>query len=187
MNAASPSLSTAVRRSLGWSIAISIFMILAGLLAILIPPVAGIAITVFVGWLLVVSGIFHLVYAWHIRSKGSLAWELIVGLVYILAGIFLLLHPVAGLATLTLALAIYLFVEGVLEFVMAFNLRPHRGWGWLLLDGIITLILAIMIWRTWPFSAAWVLGTLIGISMLFSGTSRLMLSMHARRALSPQI
>jgi uncharacterized membrane protein HdeD (DUF308 family) len=183
MNAASPSLSTAVRRSLGWSIAISIFMILAGLLAILIPPVAGIAITVFVGWLLVVSGIFHLVYAWHIRSKGSLTWELIVGLVYLLAGIFLLMHPVAGLATLTLALAIYLFVEGVLEFVMAFNLRPHRGWGWLLLDGIITLILAIMIWRTWPFSAAWVLGTLIGISMLFSGTSRLMLSIHARRAL----
>jgi uncharacterized membrane protein HdeD (DUF308 family) len=184
MNDAATSLSTAVRKSLGWSIAISIFMILAGLLAIIIPPIAGIAITVLVGWLLIVSGIFHLVYAWHIRSKGSLIWELIVGLVYLLAGIFLLRHPVAGLATLTLALAIYLFVEGVLEFVMAFNLRPHPGWGWLLFDGVITLIVAFMIWRTWPFSAAWALGTLIGISMLFSGTSRLAFATHARRAIS---
>jgi len=181
MNDAATSLSTTVRKSLGWSVAISIFMILAGLLAITIPPIAGIAITVFVGWLLVVSGIFHLVYAWHIRSKGSLAWELIVGLVYLLAGIFLLLHPVAGLATLTLALAIYLLFEGVLEFVLAFRLRPHPGWGWLLFDGVITLILAVMIWRTWPFSASWALGTLVGISMLFSGTSRLMLSSAARR------
>jgi uncharacterized membrane protein HdeD (DUF308 family) len=184
MSDAVTSLSTTVKRSLGWSIAISVFMILAGLVAIIIPPIAGIAVTVLVGWLLVVSGGFHLFYGWHIRSKGSLVWELVVGVVYILAGIFLLVHPVAGLATLTLALAIYLTAEGVVELILSFRLRPHPGWGWLLFDGILTLLVAIMIWRTWPSSAPWIIGTLVGISMLFSGTSRLMLSMSARRLVS---
>jgi uncharacterized membrane protein HdeD (DUF308 family) len=87
---------------------------------------------------------------------------------------------VAGLATLTLALAIYLFAEGVLELILSLRLRPMPGSGWLLFDAIITLILAVMIWRTWPSSTEWVVGTLVGISMLFSGVSRLMLSLAAR-------
>ena len=86
----------------------------------------------------------------------------------------------AGLASLTLAVPTYLFAEGVLEFVLSFRLRPMRGSGWLLVDGVITLILAVMIWRTWPSSTEWVIGTLVGISMLFSGFSRLMLSLTAR-------
>jgi hypothetical protein len=92
--------------------------------------------------------------------------------------------PCSGLASLTLALAIYLFAEGVLELVLAFVVRPILGSGWLILDGIITLILAGMIWKTWPSSTEWVIGTLVGISMLFSGISRLMLSLAARRLVS---
>ena len=95
-------------------------------------------------------------------------------------GAYLLLRPVAGLASLTLALAIYLFAEGVLELILSFRLRPMPGSRWLLFDGIITLILAVMIWRTWPSSTEWVIGTLVGISMLFSGISRLMLCLAAR-------
>jgi uncharacterized membrane protein HdeD (DUF308 family) len=88
------------------------------------------------------------------------------------------------LATLTIALAIYLFVEGVLEIILSFEVRPMPGSGWLLVDGIITLILAVMIWRTWPSSTEWVIGTLVGISMLFSGVARLMLSLAARSVTS---
>jgi uncharacterized membrane protein HdeD (DUF308 family) len=95
-----------------------------------------------------------------------------------------LLHPVAGLASLTLLLAIYLFVEAVLELVLGFRLRPRPGSGWLLFDGIVTLVLAILIWRSWPSSSEWVIGTLVGISMLFSGTARLSLSLGARRVLA---
>jgi uncharacterized membrane protein HdeD (DUF308 family) len=84
------------------------------------------------------------------------------------------------LISLTLALAIYLLAEGVLEFVLSFQLRPLPGSGWLLFDGAITVILAMMIWRTWPSSTEWVIGTLVGISMLFSGITRLMLSLGAR-------
>jgi uncharacterized membrane protein HdeD (DUF308 family) len=173
-----------VKKSVGWSIALSVLMIVAGILAIASPLAAGVAVNIFVAWLLVFSGAVHLVFAWYRPSTGGLLWELLVGILYIFIGGYLVVHPVAGLASLTLALAIYLLVEAVLEFVLGFTLRPLPGSGWLLVDGIITLILAVMIWRTWPSSTGWVIGTLVGISMLFSGTSRLMLSLAARSVTS---
>jgi uncharacterized membrane protein HdeD (DUF308 family) len=118
------------------------------------------------------------------RTAGSLVWELLVGILYLFVGAYTLAHPVAGLASLTLLLVIYLFVEGVLEFILSFRLRPLRGWNWLLFDGIVTLILAVMIWRSFPSSTEWVIGTLVGISMLFSGIARLSLSMAARRVIA---
>jgi uncharacterized membrane protein HdeD (DUF308 family) len=177
------SLRTIAKESVGWSIGLSVLMILAGVLAIVMPPVAGIAVLVVVAWLLMFSGVAHVVFAWHTRTAGGMIWELLLGILYILVGIYALLHPVAGLASLTLFLAIYLFVEGVLELVLSFRLRPMPGSNWLLFDGIITLILAILIWRSWPSSTEWVIGTLVGISMLFSGASRLSLSLAARRLL----
>lgn len=185
MNDLSTSLSPVPEISHAWSITLSIFMILAGIIAIAIPPIAGLAVTVIIGWLLVLSGIFHIIYAWHTRSRGALVWEIFLGLVYIAVGIFLLVHPIAGLASLTLALAAYLLAEGILELVLSYGIRRHRGWGWLLFDGIISLVLGVMIWLSWPHGAPWIIGTLVGISMLFSGTSRLMVSLFARKAATP--
>jgi len=178
------SAATFVKKSVGWSIALSVLMIVAGILAIASPLAAGVAVNIFVAWLLVFSGAVHLVFAWYRPSTGGLLWELLVGVLYIFIGGYLLMHPVAGLASLTLALAIYLLVEAVLEFVLGFTLRPLPGSGWLLVDGIVTLILAVMIWRTWPSSTGWVIGTLVGISILFSGASRLGLSLAARSVTS---
>jgi uncharacterized membrane protein HdeD (DUF308 family) len=175
------SVGTIVNKSVGWSIGLSVLMILAGLLAIALPQAAGIAVNLLVGWLLVFSGGAHLVFAWHTRTTGGFLWELLLGVLYLFVGGCLLFQPVAGLASLTLALAFYLFAEGVLEFILSYRLRPMPGSGWLLFDGIITLILSVMIWRTWPSSTEWVIGTLVGISMIFSGISRLMLSLAARR------
>jgi uncharacterized membrane protein HdeD (DUF308 family) len=183
MTATPMGLSSLVVKSTRWSIAISILLIVAGLLAIVVPPIAGIAVTVFVGWLLVFSGVMHFIYAWHTRTTGAILWEILVGIAYALIGGYTLAHPLLGMASLTLALAIYLFAEAILEFVLGFQLRPHAGSGWLFFDGVITLALAVMIWRTWPSSTAWVLGTLVGVSMLFSGVSRLMVSMAARKLL----
>lgn len=173
-----------VKKSVGWSIVFSVFMILAGILAIASPLAAGVAVDVLVAWLLVFSGCVHLVFSWHTRTTGGFLWELLVGILYISIGVYLLLHPSVGLASLTIALAAYLLLEAILEFVLGFRLRPLPGSGWLLFDGIVTLILAVMIWRTWPSSSAWVIGTLVGVSMLFSGTSRLMLSLAARSVTS---
>jgi len=180
----SSSAAAFVKKSVGWSIGLSVLMIVAGILAIASPLAAGIAVNVLIAWLLVFSGCVHLVFAWYTRSAGGFLWELLVGILYIFTGAYLLMHPVAGLASLTIALAIYLFLEAILEFALGFILRPLPGTGWLLFDGIITLILAVMIWRTWPSSTGWVIGTLVGISMLFSGTSRLMLSLAARSVTS---
>lgn len=169
-----------VKKSIGWSIGLSVLMIAAGVLAIASPLAAGIAVNIFVAWLLIFSGCVHLVFAWYTRGAWGLTWELLVGILYAFIGVYLLVHPVAGLASLTIALAIYLFVEAILEFVLGFTLRPLPGSGWLLFDGIVTLILAVMIWRTWPSSTEWVVGTLVGVSMLFSGSSRLAISLAAR-------
>jgi uncharacterized membrane protein HdeD (DUF308 family) len=170
----------AVKRSFGWSIAISILMIVAGFLAIVVPPAAGIAVDIVVGWLLLFSAGAHFAYAWHIRkSKGAL-WEVLLGILYAFVGILLLLNPLVGLVSVTLALAAYLLVDGILELILSYRLRPAPGTGWLLFDGIVTLILAFMIWRTWPVSSEWAIGILVGISMLFSGISRLMVSIAAR-------
>lgn len=178
------SLSTDIHRATTWSIVLSVLMIAAGVLAIAAPAVAGIAITALVGWLLVFSGLLHIAFAWRGGRAGAVVWEILLGILYGAIGFYLLSRPITGVASLALAIAIYLLIEGVLEFVLSFQLRPASGAGWLLVDGIITLVLAFMIWSTWPSSAFWVVGTLVGISMLFSGITRLMLSMAVRRAVA---
>jgi len=170
-----------MKESIGWSIGISILMIVAGFLAILLPGAAGIAVNILVGWMLVFSGGLHFVLAWQTRHNRGFFWELLLGILYVAIGGYLLINPIRGLVTLTLALAFYLMIEGVLEFALSYVLRSSPGAGWLLFDSIITVILAILIWRTWPWSTEWAIGILVGINMLFSGVTRLMLSFAARR------
>jgi uncharacterized membrane protein HdeD (DUF308 family) len=177
------SVLTIAKKSLNWSIAFSVLMIVAGILAIAVPPAAGLAVNIVVAWLLLLSGAMHLVFAWHTRTAGAAVWEVLLGLLYGVIGIYLLAQPLAGLAALTLALAIYLFLESVLEFTVWGSLRRMPGAGWLLFDGVVTLLLAILIFETWPSNTEWVLGTLVGISMLLSGTSRLALSLGVRHLL----
>lgn len=172
------------KESVGWTIALSILMILAGILAIFVPPAAGIAVAVIVAWMLMLGGISHLVFAWHVRSTGGMIWQLLVGILYLFLSVYLLMHPVAGLASLTLLLAAYLFLKGIVEFVLAFRLRALPGSGWLVFDGIITLLLGAMIGLSWPWSSEWAIGTLVGISMLFAGISRLSLSLAARKVVA---
>lgn len=183
MSAAATPISGYLHRSVGWSIFLSILLIVAGFVTLLLPFTGGIGITLFVGWAMIVSGITHFVFAWNIHAAGPKVWEFLVGLVYVAAGIYLITHPLRGLITLTLLLAFYLFFEGIFEIVEFFQMRSRSGSGWLLFDGLITLLLAWMIWSRWPSSTVWAIGTLVGISMLFSGFSRLMLSLSARRVL----
>src|SRR5262245_53768741 len=170
-----------VRRVTGWSIALSVLMIIAGILAILSPLVAGITITRIVGWLLLFSGALHFVYAFRGGGVTAVIWELLLAAAYALIGIYILANPAIGLASLTFVIAFYLFVEAILEFAASYMMRHESGSGWLLFDGIVTLVLAIMIWGTWPTSQIWAIGTLVGVSMLFSGVSRLMMSTAVRR------
>jgi uncharacterized membrane protein HdeD (DUF308 family) len=184
MSTAPSTLSALAPKAINWSIALSVLLIVAGFFAMLIPFLSGVAITLFFGWAMIISGVTHFIFAFKTHTKGGLIWELLIGAVYLFTGVYLILHPLDALLALTLILACYLFFEAIVEFIQYFQLRPRHGAGWLIVDGIITLILAIMIWRSWPASSIWVIGTLVGISMIFSGFSRLMLSLAAKRALS---
>ena len=159
-----------------------VLMLICGFLAITLPLASGIGVAIVIGWLVLISGVWHLIFAFRSHGVGGVLWQLLLALVYGAAGIMILLYPLAGVAWLTLILATFLFVEAALEFILYFNLRRTGGAGWVLVDAIITLLLAILIWVHWPSSSAWAIGTLVGVSLIFSGISRLMLSTTTSRA-----
>lgn len=172
------------RESAGWTIAFGVLLIILGLLALAAPLIAGVAVTVMLGWLLILGGVAHLVVSWHLRHTGGMIWELLIGLAYIIVGIYLLYQPVVGLVALTAFLGSYLLIKGIFEIVMWFRIRHVRGSGWVLFDSIVSILLAVLIWMHLPNSAVWVIGTLVGFGILFSGISRLVLGIHARRLLA---
>ena len=169
------------RESIGWTIGFSILLIVLGLCALALPFLAGVAVTAIVAWLLIFGGIAHLVLAFHVRGAGAHLWEALVGIAYGAVGIFLFLHPRAGLVSLTLLLGAYLMIKGVLELVAGFAVRGIAGGRWLLVDAVISILLAILIWIHLPSAAGWAIGTLLGVAILFSGISRLALALAARR------
>lgn len=170
-----------MKRASGWSIVLGILMIVAGIIAMFAPWEAGLVITLVVGWSAIFNGFAQIVFAFRTHGGWHVALEIILGIIYIIAGIFLLMHPVGGLLALTLFLASFLLVYGIFALVLAFQLRPRHGWGWVLFDGIITILLGILIWAHWPFNSDWVVGTLFGISIFVSGITRLMMSLAVRR------
>lgn len=170
-----------VKRASGWSIALGVLMIVAGMLAILAPLLAGVVVVYVVAWTAIFNGVAQLVYGFRSHSGGKLVLEVLLGLLYIAAGIFILIHPEGGLLALTLIIACILLVYGVFALVLAFQMRPLPGWGWVLFDAIVTVLLGFLIWRHWPVNSGWIVGTLLGISFISSGVSRLMVSLAVRK------
>jgi uncharacterized membrane protein HdeD (DUF308 family) len=163
------------------SMFLSVLLIIFGLLAIAIPFAASLGIVIVFGWLLLFDGVAQAVHAFQSKGVGHIAWKLLVALLYLAAGIYLIARPVLGVAGLTLALGIFFFAEGIADVVAYFSTRTTGGSGWMLLDGIVTIILGLLIWNRWPSSSLWVIGTLLGISMLMTGITRLMMAVNARR------
>ncbi len=94
---------------------------------------------------------------------------------------YLILHPVLGVASLTLVIAVLFLIEGILDVILFFNMRSMRGAFWVLVDGIVTLLLGLIIYLQWPSSAVWAIGVLVGVSMIISGVTRVMLSLSVRK------
>ena len=170
-----------VRQASAWSILWGVLLIICGVLAIASPYIAAVAVNVVIAWLIVLAGVVHVVVAFQAHGAGSLIWKLLVGLAYVFFGLYLIMHPALGVASLTLLLASLFLIEGILECILFFQMRSLGGSSWILVDGIITLALGAMIYMQWPSSSAWAVGTLVGVSMLISGVSRVMLSMAVRK------
>lgn len=170
-----------VKKASGWSIVLAILMIVAGIIAIFAPMEAGFLIVLVVGWTAIFNGVAQIVYAFS-AHQGSHRWlEVLLGILYIVAGGFLIWHPLGGLLAATLLLGSFLLVYGIFAAVLAFRMKPKAGWGWVLFDGIVTFLLGLLIYFHWPLNAEWVVGTLLGISFIMSGVTRLMVSLAVRR------
>ena len=148
---------------------VGILLIIAGILSLVAPLAAGISIAVAVGVLFLVSGIAQLFVVFQAGSFGKGLLLALMALLSLAAGVSMVFQPLAGLATLTLFLAGYFIATGVVEMIGAFGARPTQGWGWLLLGGIVSLLLGVMIWRQFPLSGVWAIGTLVGVRLLMSG------------------
>ncbi len=176
-----------LRKHSTWFIVYGAIMILLGAFAIVAPGVAGLAVALMVGWLLLFGGAFGL-FAVISAGRGAPAfwWNLLTSALYFLAGLSVLTSPVAGLLTLTIILAAYLLAGGVIRIMMAMGYRSHApgAWGWLLVSGVIDIVLSLIIMLGLPGTAAWVIGLLVGINLLMMGFSILMVALALRRAAS---
>ena len=136
------------------------------------------------GWIFIFAGIAQIVYAFQSRKAGQVAWKLILGLLYFLAGILVVANPLEGVLAFTLVLGITIFLQGIIQVSIAFQMRRiSPNWAWMLVSGIIGIIFGIFVWSNFPFRAVWLIGTFIGINLLFDGLWMLTLHSGQRRAL----
>ena len=174
-----------LRKSTGWIIALSIGLIVLGVLAILAPAVASAFFTSVIGWITLMSGIVMIVKSFQSKPIRGFWLNLVVGILYVIAGIYILLNLGAALLALTLAFGILFVIEGIFTTIMAFTNRAGHSMSWLVaLNGAVTLILGIMVLHGFPFSALWLIGLYVGISLFMSGISLLSAGLVARRAIA---
>jgi uncharacterized membrane protein HdeD (DUF308 family) len=170
-----------VRNASTVSILWGALLIVLGMMAIGSPFLAAVAVNVVVAWLIVLAGVVHIVVAFRAHGAGSMIWKLLVGIAYLAFGVYMIARPVAGVASLTLLVASLFLIEGILDIVLFVKMRPMQGSTWVLIDGLVTLALGAMIYLQWPSSSLWAIGTLVGISLIFSGVARVMMSLAVRK------
>ena len=168
-NAMASGLLGGIKDNAKLAITVGILLIIVGLLAIAAPMAAGLSITIAVGTLLIIGGIGECFLAFQAGAFGKGLQIFIVGALMAVAGFYLVSQPVSGLVKITLFLSAYFIVSGIFEVIAAVQIRPSSGWGLMLFNGIVTLLLGIMLWRQYPLSGAWAVGVLFGIKMVFSG------------------
>jgi membrane protein HdeD len=148
---------------------LGIVFIALGLAAVLAPAVAGSALMIVIGFILLVAGIVAVVRELKAEASKEKTMGLILGVITALAGIAVIGHPLFGLAFLTLLLVGYFVAEGVWKIVVSFRYKPAAGWKWLLVSGVLSLILGLLIWNQWPVSGMWAVGVLVGVNLLGTG------------------
>jgi len=173
-----------VKKATGWFIAIAVLFILLGIFAIAEPFAAGLGVTLLVGWLLVIGAVAHFFAAFKGGGAKHVILQVVVGIVYLIGGLYFLTHTIMGVSTLTLLLSGVILAEGVLEIVAYMRLKSMHGAGWMLINGVVTLLLGGLIWFHWPSSSVWAIGTLVGVNLVMTGISRLMLGLAARKLVS---
>ncbi|PSF38158.1 hypothetical protein C7H19_06715 [Aphanothece hegewaldii CCALA 016] len=172
----SPQQKTNLTRGMSfWS---GLLLVGLGIAGLVLPNIATGVVETWISLLLIFAAGAKLSNAFGTREQEGFVWKLLLGILYLATGVMLLIYPRTGILSLTLLLGSFLLTEGVFELFLAFKVRNQPNWTWVLINGILTLVLGAMVWFGWPFNAPWLLGTLVGVSVLFTGVSRTMLSLN---------
>jgi uncharacterized membrane protein HdeD (DUF308 family) len=176
--------ATSLHEHWGLFLSEGIILVILGITALLLPAVATFAVTIVIGWVLLLSGVVGLISTFRMRSAPGFWWSLFSAILAIIAGVILLSWPLSGVVSLTLVLTVFLLFEGVASIMLALDHRRNASghWGMLLASGIIDLILAAFIFLGLPGTAVWILGLVVGVNMLFGGSALISMAWHARAA-----
>jgi len=166
----------------GWFLFFGVVLIILGTGAIILPGLAGLALEIILGWLFVIGGVFQIIHSFWSKKIGGFFLSILVGILYLAAGILLLAYPLGGLLTLTLVLAAFLMAEGVFRIIWSLQSRRHGAWGWMFFGGLISLTLGALIYMRWPSSSIWVIGLFLGIDFIFGGWAMVMAALAVRKA-----
>ena len=163
-----------------------VVLLVLGATAIVIPPLATLAVTILLGWLLLVSGVVGLITSFWMRQAPGFWWSLLSAVLGIAVGLVLLASPLSGALSLTLVLIFFFLIEGVASIMFALEHKRELSgnWGWMLMSGIVDLVLGAIILAGLPSTAAWAIGLMVGINMVFGGAALIAMALHARGPVS---
>jgi uncharacterized membrane protein HdeD (DUF308 family) len=168
-----------IRRHWKWLLLFGILLLILGVIALVDSVSVTVISMLLFGWILLIAGIIEAVQAFRHRHSGHLLLHVLNAVLSIVVGVMLLRHPLAGALVMTLLLAAYFTVAGIFRIVAASSNRIP-GWGWMLTNGVITLVLGLLIWAQWPVSGLWIIGLFIGIDLIFTGWAQIMLATAIR-------
>jgi uncharacterized membrane protein HdeD (DUF308 family) len=169
-----------VRKHSTWFLVLGIALVILGMIAIGWAVATTIVSVIFLGWLLIIGGVLHVFHGFKHRPWSGFFINLLAGVLYAVAGFVMVANPALAAVTLTLLIAMILIVAGLFRLFVAFSTPlDHRGW--LILNGVVSILLGVMIWRSWPVSGLWVIGMFVGIDMIFDGWTEIMLALSVRR------
>lgn len=173
-------LTSDIKKRSTWGIVMGVLTAILGVFLIAYPLATAAITTIVIGTILIIAAVAHIVFALHSHSAGRFFLKLLLAVLYGIVGLSLVFNPLIGVATLTVFLGSLLMVYGIVAAVTAFQMRPVDGWGWFLVDAIVTVLIGVLILSRWPTSSLWAIGTLVGVSVLMSGISRIMIASKIR-------
>jgi uncharacterized membrane protein HdeD (DUF308 family) len=173
-------LTNEIKNRSAWSIVMCFVTAALGVFLILYPLTTATITTVLLGWALVFVGIAQFVFALHSQTVGKFFLKALLAVLYGICGLALAFFPIAGVVALTALLGILLLIHAGVAAATAFQMRPVEGWGWFLFDAMASMLMGILIFAQWPSASVWAIGTLVGISVLMSGISRIMIAAKIR-------
>jgi uncharacterized membrane protein HdeD (DUF308 family) len=166
----------------GWSLALGVLLVIAGFMALVYPVVASITAALYIGWFALIAGVIAIVVAIRTRAEADFGWRVAMGVVYLGLGFLLVSNPVVGAKTLALFVGAFMVASGVVEIMLAVHLKPRAGWGWLLANGLLSVLFAILIAIGWPYGSLVLIGYLVGFQILTCGIARIALALGTKKA-----